>query len=90
MDWHYRILSNLPKNWRQRLTAKLHGMLDKFDGRVTVSVDVEASPTIPQIDVIRCLRAGNAHAELLLADLVKSAAVEQAMRACHPELYVDQ
>jgi hypothetical protein len=86
-EWNYNIAWNQPKNWRQRITGYLHSLLDRFDGRMTVSMSFQCQPGIPLREFIQCVHAGHKHTELLLTEILTSEACDLYMRKEQPELY---
>lgn len=86
-DWDYKIHWNKPRNLRQKLTGLMHRLLDRIDGRMTVSVDYDSNPVISRREFFQCVRAGQKHAEMLLREIVTADAVDVAMREEQPELY---
>jgi hypothetical protein len=86
----WRMSTNSPRGWRQRVAQWLHLMAQRLDGRHSLAIDFECQPQIAPACQRAVLVQALKQAQTLLHDEVQAAAVEQRLRADRPELYRDR
>jgi hypothetical protein len=86
----WRMSTNKPRGWRQRVGQLLHRLAMRLDGRHSLAIEICCDPPLGADRQRAVLTQALKHAHELLHDEARAAAVECVLRQTQPQLYRDK
>lgn len=85
--YRWRVRTNAYRNTlREKAARVMRGLADRLDRRISLAVEIDTAPALPEAVKARCVRMGLQEMERIVGLAVAEEARDRLFERAHPEL----